>query len=104
MKWKRILLVFGVLLIVWILYYCARGHAQGKHDYELLKTGKVPVFAKRRLLFADGGTSGYGGRGYTMYELQRLVPSAGTNGVAPGYLRGYKLEWRFPIRVFARDE
>ena len=104
MKWKRILLVMLVLVAGWTAYYCATGHAQGQTDYALLKTGKPPVHAKTKMLLADGGTSGFRGRGYAVYQLQRLIRSADTNGVVPGYLRGYKLEWRFPIRVFARDE
>jgi len=93
----------SVLAVVSSIYWVS-GYQRGRIDFEAVRSGKSPVYASERISPADGGTVGFSGRGYTVYQMHRILRDYHPGEVEAGFLGGSKIEWNFPIRIFARDD
>lgn len=86
-----------------ISVYSATSYRQGRADFDAICERKPPVYAKERLLYSDGGTVGYRGRGYIVFEMHQMLHGYGNNP-PHGFLGGARIQWHFPTRLFALDD
>lgn len=103
MKYRRLAIIALVAVALCAIFYVITSYRHGRTDFDAVSERKPPVYAKERLLYLDGGTVGYRGRGYVVFEMHRILMGYGNNP-PEGYLGGAKIQWQFPTRLFARDD
>lgn len=90
---RRVLLLAGVLLLLWLSAVAMRV-GFSRVDYERVRRGERPVFAWADMYLGDGGTVVYQGLGYRLVAQRRFHVE---NGMPTGYDRGpiltYELNW-----------
>ncbi len=103
MRSRRILIIAVALLLAGTVFYVVTGLRRGYADFDAVASRQPPMYSTKRLFLADGGSVAHVGRGYRVYALHRMLPVDSGNRPTLGFLGGAKLEWEFPIRIFARD-
>ncbi len=101
-RFRNLVLVLGAFG-VFLIWYSLTSYHRGRTDFDAVSVGQPPVHAKEKLLYLDGGTVGYRGRGYIVFEMHQILTGKGNNP-PDGFLGGAKIQWQFPMRLFARDD
>jgi hypothetical protein len=77
-----------IVVIAWCL---------GQYDYARLADGKRPIFARKRLYLADGGSVAYVGLGYTVTAMHAFAGGIDLGSPTRTYRVGTTLEYWTPF-------